>query len=129
VLLVAFVLIELRTKSPLLPMRVLLERNRGGSYLASLILGARMFAMFLFLGLYLQLIFGYWPLRAGFAFLPFSITIILTAGLAANSLPKIGPRPLMVVGLFFAAVGQLSLTRITPLTSYTTNILPTMVSG
>ncbi|OIQ79995.1 putative MFS-type transporter EfpA [mine drainage metagenome] len=126
-LLVAFVLIELRTKSPLLPMRVLLERNRGGSYLASLIVGAGLFAMFLFLGLYLQVILGYSPVKSGFAFLPFSITIILTAGLAANLLPKIGPRPLMVTGLFFAAVGLLYLTRITPLTSYATHVLPAMV--
>ncbi len=127
VLLVGFVLIELRTKSPLLPMRVLLERNRGGSYLASLIVGSGLFAMFLFLGLYLQVILGYSPVKAGFAFLPFSITIILTAGLAANLLPKIGPRPLMVTGLFFAAAGLLYLTRITPLTSYVTHVLPAMI--
>ena len=127
VLLVAFVVIELRTKSPLLPMRVLLERNRGGSYLASLIVGSGLFAMFLFLGLYLQVILGYSPIKTGFAFLPFSITIILTAGLAANLLPKVGPRPLLVIGLIFAAVGLLYLTRITPQTSYTTHVLPAMI--
>jgi len=127
VLLVAFVVIELRTKSPLLPMRVLLERNRGGSYLASLIVGSGLFAMFLFLGLYLQVILGYSPIKAGFAFLPFSITIILTAGLAANLLPKVGPRPLLVAGLIFAAAGLLYLTRITPQTSYTTHVLPAMI--
>ena len=126
-LLVTFVVIELRTKSPLLPMRVLLERNRGGSYLASLIVGSGLFAMFLFLGLYLQVILGYSPIKTGFAFLPFSITIILTAGLAANLLPKVGPRPLLVVGLIFAAVGLLYLTRITPQTSYTTHVLPAMI--
>ena len=126
-LLVTFVVIELRTKSPLLPMRVLLERNRGGSYLASLIVGSGLFAMFLFLGLYLQVILGYSPIKTGFAFLPFSITIILTAGLAANLLPKVGPRPLLVVGLIFAAGGLLYLTRITPQTSYTTHVLPAMI--
>ena len=108
-------------------MRVLLERNRGGSYLASLIVGSGLFAMFLFLGLYLQVILGYSPIKAGFAFLPFSITIILTAGLAANLLPKVGPRPLLVAGLIFAAVGLLYLTRITPQTSYTTHVLPAMI--
>jgi EmrB/QacA subfamily drug resistance transporter len=127
VLLVGFVLIELRSKSPLMPMRVLLERNRGGSYLASLIVGAGLFAMFLFLGLYLQVILRYSPLKSGFAFLPFSITIILAAGLAANLLPKIGPRPLLVFGLIFSAFGLLSLTRITPLTSYATHVLPAMI--
>jgi len=124
VLLIGFVLIELRVKSPLLPMRVVLERNRGGSYLASLIVGAGLFAMFLFLGLYLQVILGYSPIKAGFAFLPFSITIILTAGLAANLLPKVGPRPLMIIGLALSAIGMLYLARITPLTSYTTHVLP-----
>ncbi len=125
-LLIAFVLIELRAKSPLLPMRVLLERNRGGSYLASFIVGAGLFAMFLFLGLYLQVILGYSPIKAGIAFLPFSITIILTAGLSANLLPKVGPRPLMIIGLTLAAIGMLYLARITPLTSYATHVLPAM---
>ena len=60
-LLLAFVRIELKVANPLLPMRVLLERNRGGSYLGSLIVGAGLFSMFLFLGLYLQTVLGYLP--------------------------------------------------------------------
>ena len=127
VLLVGFVLIELRTKSPLLPMRVLLERNRGGAYLASLFVGAGLLAMFLFLGLYLQVILGYSPLKSGFAFLPLTITIILAAVPTTYLLPKVGPRPLLVTGLVFAAVGLLYLARITPLTSYTTHVLPAMI--
>jgi EmrB/QacA subfamily drug resistance transporter len=127
VLLVAFFVIEVRSENPLLPMRVLLERNRGGSYLASLIVGIGLFSMFLFLGLYLQVVLRYSPIRAGFAFLPFSIGIILTAGVAANLLPKVGPRPLMVPGLTFGAIGLLLLSRVTPTSGYWLHIFPSMV--
>ena len=126
-LLVVFVVIELKVKSPLLPMRVLLERNRGGSYLSSMIVGAGLFSMFLFLGLYLQVILGYSPLKSGFAFLPFSVGIIVSAGIASQLLPKVGPKPLMIFGLIFASIGLLMLTRITPDTSYLTHVFPYMI--
>ena len=71
---------ETRAKNPMLPLRIVLDRNRGGSYLTFLLVGAGLFAMFLFLTYYFQLNLGYSPLKAGFAFLPFSIGIILTAG-------------------------------------------------
>ncbi len=127
VLLVSFFVIETRTKHPLLPMRVLLDRNRGGSYLVQLIVGIGLFGMFLFLSLYLQVVQGYSPIRAGFAFLPFSLGVILTAGVAANLLPKVGPRPLMVPGLLLAAGGLLLLSRLTPTSSYAAHVLPSMI--
>ena len=127
VLLIAFVIIESKVENPLMPLRVLTERNRGGSYLGSLIVGAGLFSMFLFLGLYLQVILGYTPLRSGFAFLPFSVGIIIFAGVASQLLPKIGPKPLMVPGLVFAGIGLLMLTRITPETGYVTHVLPSLL--
>ena len=127
VLLITFVVIESKVKNPLMPLRVLTERNRGGSYLGSLIVGAGLFSMFLFLGLYLQVILGYTPLRSGFAFLPFSVGIIIFAGVASQLLPKIGPKPLMVPGLVFAGIGLLMLTRITPETGYATHVLPSLL--
>jgi EmrB/QacA subfamily drug resistance transporter len=127
VLLVSFVVIETRTANPLLPLRIVLERNRGGAYLAALITGAGLFAMFLFLGLYLQIILQFSPVRAGFAFLPFSIGIILAAGIAANLLPKVGPRPLMVPGLLAGAAGMFWLSRLEPDSSYWTGVLPAML--
>ena len=127
VLLVSFFVIETRTKHPLLPMRVLLDRNRGGAYLVQLVTAIGLFGMFLFLSLYMQTILGYSPLRAGLAFLPFSVGIILTAGLASNLLPKLGPRPLMVPGLLFATVGMLLLSRLTPTSSYATHVLPSLI--
>ena len=127
VLLIAFVVIESKVKNPLMPLHVLTERNRGGSYLGSLIVGAGLFSMFLFLGLYLQVILGYTPLRSGFAFLPFSVGIIIFAGVASQLLPKVGPKPLMVPGLVFAGIGLLMLTRITPETGYATHVLPSLL--
>ncbi len=124
VLLVAFVMVEARSKHPLLPLRIALDRNRGGSFLAFLLVGAGLFAMFLFLTFYFQSVLGYSALRAGFAFLPFSGGIILTAGVISQLLPRVGPKPLMVVGLAMATVGILYLTQITASTSYLTHVLP-----
>jgi EmrB/QacA subfamily drug resistance transporter len=127
ILLISFFVIENRVSNPLLPMRVLLDRNRGASYLVSLITGIGLFAMFLFLGLYLQVILHYSPVKAGFAFLPFSIGIILGAGLAANLLPRVGPKPLIVPGLIAGSVGLLMLTRLTPDSEYLSHVLVPML--
>jgi EmrB/QacA subfamily drug resistance transporter len=127
VLLIIFVAIESKVANPLMPLRVVTERNRGGSYLGSLVVGAGLFSMFLFLGLYLQVILGYSPVKSGFAFLPFTAGIIVFAGIASQLLPKFGPRALMVPGLIAAGVGLLLMTRITPDTSYTTHVLPSLL--
>jgi len=127
ILLVAFFVIEKKVKNPLMPLRVISERNRGGSYLGSLVVGAGLFSMFLFLGIYLQSVLGYTPLKAGFAFMPFTAGIIVFAGVASQLLPKVGPRPLMVPGLLAAAVGLLLLSQITPETSYVTHVLPALL--
>ena len=127
ILLIIFVIIESKVKNPLMPLRVVTDRNRGGSYLGSLVVGAGLFSMFLFLGLYLQVILGYSPLKSGFAFLPFTAGIIIFAGVASQLLPKFGPRALMVPGLIAAGSGLLLMTRITPETSYTTHVLPSLL--
>jgi len=124
ILLVAFVWWETRAKNPMLPLRVVLHRNRGGSYLVFLLVGAGLFAMFLFLTYYFQLNLGYSPLKSGFAFLPFSAGIILTAGVVAQLLPRFGPRPIMLPGLLMAVAGMLWLTQIGVDSSYLTHVLP-----
>ena len=124
VLLSGFVIVEIRSSNPLLPMRVILDRNRGGSYLASLLVGAGLFAMFLFLTYYFQINLGYSALKSGFAFLPFSAGIIITAVVVAALLPRTGPKPLMVLGLIFATVGMLVFTLITDTSSWLTVVLP-----
>jgi len=127
VLLIIFVIIESKVSNPLMPLRVVTERNRGGSYLGSLVVGAGLFSMFLFLGLYLQVILGYSPLKSGFAFLPFTAGIIVFAGIASQLLPKVGPRALMVPGLIAAGIGLLLLTTITPDTAYISHVLPSLL--
>ncbi|HEX6654598.1 MAG TPA: MFS transporter, partial [Candidatus Limnocylindria bacterium] len=123
-LLVAFVVVEARTANPLLPLRIALDRNRGGSYLSFLLVASGLFAMFLFLTFYFQAVLGYSPLRAGFAFLPFSAGIVVTAGVVSQILPRLGPKPLMVGGLAMATVAMIYLLQITPSTSYVTHVLP-----
>jgi EmrB/QacA subfamily drug resistance transporter len=124
VLLVGFVVVEMRTSHPLLPLRVVLDRNRGGSFLASLLVGAGLFAMFLFLTYYFQVNLGYSPLKSGFAFLPFSAGIIVAAGLASTLLPRTGPKPLMVTGLVGATAGLLYLTQLHTGSSWVSHVLP-----
>ncbi|SNQ51920.1 Puromycin resistance protein pur8 [Frankia canadensis] len=124
VLLAAFVVIESRSTAPLLPLRVAWERNRGGSFLASLLIGAGLFAMFLFLTYYFQQTLGYSALKTGFAFLPFSAGIIVSAGLASQLLPRFGPGVLAGVGTALAAVGMALLLSIGIDTGYASHVLP-----
>ena len=126
-LLVTFVAVELRTKHPLLPLRVVLDRNRGGSYVASLLVGIALFAMFLFLSYYFQGTLHYSAIKSGFAFLPFSGGIIVGAGIASRLLPRIGPRALMGGGLALAAVGLGLFTQVTAHSAYLAHLLPAEV--
>ncbi len=124
VLMAAFVAVELRSEHPLLPLRVVLDRNRGGSYLASLLVGSGMLGTFLFLTYFFQGTLHYSALRTGFAFLPFSGGIIIGAGVASRLLPRIGPRGLMIAGLTLAGGGLLWFTGLTPDSSYLAHVLP-----
>jgi EmrB/QacA subfamily drug resistance transporter len=123
-LLATFVAVELTSPHPLLPLRVVLDRNRGGSFLASLLVGCALLGTFLFLTYFLQTTLGYSPLKTGFAFLPFSGGIILGAGLASRFLPRTGPRVLMTTGLSLAALGLLWFTRLGADSSYVASVLP-----
>jgi EmrB/QacA subfamily drug resistance transporter len=126
-LLVSFVVIESRSRNPLLPLRVLLSRNRGGSFLASLLVGIAMFATFLFLTYYFQGTLLYSAVRTGFAFLPFSMGIIAGATLSSRLLPRVGPRWLMTAGFVLAAIGLALFTGIGLHTSYMARLLPAEV--
>ncbi|MBJ7452535.1 MAG: MFS transporter [Blastococcus sp.] len=104
-----FVLLELRTRNPLLPMRIVLDRNRGGAYLTSTLVGAGLIGAFFFLSLYFQQVLGYSPVEAGLASLPTTLGVFIAAGAASVLVPRIGPRPLMVAGGLFAAAGLFTL--------------------
>jgi EmrB/QacA subfamily drug resistance transporter len=104
-LVAAFVVVELRTRNPLLPMRLLLDRNRGGAYLTSTLVGAGLLGAFFFLSLYFQGVLGYSPVEAGLASLPTTLGVLVAAGAASGLVPRIGPKPLMVLGGFLSAGG------------------------
>jgi EmrB/QacA subfamily drug resistance transporter len=104
-LVAAFVVLELKTRNPLLPMRIVLDRNRGGAYLTSTLVGAGLIGAFFFLSLYFQQVLEYTPVAAGFASLPTTLGVLLSAGAASALVPKVGPRPLMVLGGLLAASG------------------------
>ncbi|WP_280418825.1 MFS transporter [Nocardia carnea] len=127
-LLALFVWLEMRVAHPLLPLRIVLDRTRGGAYLAVFVMGIGMFAIFLFLTYYMQLTLGYSPIMTGVAFLP------MVAGMIASStttpsllLPKIGPKVAVSGGFAIAALGMAWLTQIGLDTGYATHILPSLV--
>jgi EmrB/QacA subfamily drug resistance transporter len=126
-LLVGFVAWETKAKNPMLPLRIVLDRNRGGSYLAFFLATLAMFAMFLFLTYYFQGVLGYSALKAGVAFLPFPIGVIVSSTIASRTLPRFGPRVLATGGFTFALLGMLWLTQLPAHPAYLTHVVPSMV--
>ncbi|WEH13136.1 MFS transporter [Streptomyces sp. VNUA24] len=128
VLLAAFTVWQTRSSHPLLPLRVLLDRNRGASFISVLISGAGMFGVFLFLTYYLQQSLGYSPIETGLAFLPMTGALMITSALATSVLlPRIGPKPVVPLGMGLAAVGMVWMTSLDLHSSYGMDILPTLV--
>jgi predicted MFS family arabinose efflux permease len=122
--------IEVRSTHALLPIRVLRSRDRTGSYLISLCVGAALFGMFFFLTIFVQDVWGYSPLKTGIAFLPITAMIILASGIASQAVPRIGARPLMIAGSAIMAGGMFWLSRITEHSSYAGGLLgPMLIAG
>ena len=124
-LLVAFVATQLRATHPLLPLRVVLDRNRGGSFLILGLLGIGVFSVFLFLTYYLQQVRGYSPIMSGLAYLPLTVVLVVSAGVATTRLlPRIGPRPLMALGMALSAISFVLFAGLDINSSYATGVLP-----
>ncbi|MEU6976049.1 MFS transporter [Streptomyces sp. NPDC046371] len=125
VLLAAFALVESRVKSPLLPLRVVTDRNRGGVYLSLGLAVIAMFGLFLFLTYYLQVVKGYSPVKTGFAFLPMIAGMITgSTQIGTRLMTRVPPRFLMGPGFLTAGVGMLLLTQLEIGSSYAGLILP-----
>ncbi|MGK5631887.1 MFS transporter [Streptomyces sp. URMC 123] len=125
VLLAAFVAVEAKVKAPLLPLRVLTERNRAGVYLSLGLAIIAMFGLFLFLTYYLQVVKGYSPVKTGFAFLPMIAGMITgSTQIGARLMTRVPPRLLMAPGFLSAAAGMLLLTQMEIDSSYVGLILP-----
>jgi EmrB/QacA subfamily drug resistance transporter len=128
VLLGSFVLIERRVAHPLLPLRVIADRNRGGAYLAVGISGIAMFAVFLFLTYFLQAAKGFTPIQTGLAFLPMPFAIVLTSTIVnIRLLPKVGPRPLMTAGMLLGATAMVYLAQLQVDSSYALHVVPALL--
>ena len=129
-LLVSFVLIEMRSSRPLLPMRVLADRNRSGAYLIMLCVATGLFGLFFFLTLFIQTVLGYSAIRSGIAYLPFAVGVVIASALASQLVPRIGPRPLIVTGAAMVAGGMFWFSRLTEHSSYAGDLLgPQIVSS
>jgi len=126
VLLVAFVLIELRSKAPLIRLGIFRLRSLTGSNLAMLLVASGLFAMFYFASLYLQGILGYAPLKAGLAFLPFTLGIVIGAGASQALIRRIGIRLVTYIGLTMGAIGLLYFGRLPVDGTYLHDVLPTI---
>jgi EmrB/QacA subfamily drug resistance transporter len=127
-LLIAFVIAERRVACPLLPLRVVLDRNRGGAYGAMLLASIGLFGVFLFLTYYLETIQGYSPVRTGLAFLPLTVTVLFSAGVSSTVLlPRVSPRLLIPAGLLLAAAGMALLTLIGLHSGYAWPVLPSLL--
>ena len=130
VLLVSFVLIEMRSPHPLLPLRVLADRNRSGTYLIMLCVSTGLFGLFFFLTLFIQDVLGYSAIRTGIAYLPFAVGVVVASGLASPLVARIGPRPLIVAGTAMVAGGMFWFSRLTEHAGYASDLLgPQLVSS
>jgi EmrB/QacA subfamily drug resistance transporter len=130
VLLVAFVLTELRASSPITPLRLFADRNRSTAYLARLLLVAGMLGMFFFLTQFLQNVLGYSPLKTGVAFLPLTAMLFLASTLSARVLvERLASRALIAGGITLSTGALLWLSQLSETTNYLSLVGPLLVFG
>jgi EmrB/QacA subfamily drug resistance transporter len=131
VLMTAFVLWQRRAAHPLLPLSIVLDRNRAAAYAAVLIAGAGMFGIFLFVTYFLQASLGYSPIQTGLSFLPMIAMLVLAAQLGTNLLlPRFGPKVMVPFGMTVSAIGMVLLTRLGLDSNYAPDLLvPLMIIG
>ena len=127
VLLASFVLIEARSKAPLVRLSIFKIRSLLTANIVMFLAMSAMFAMFFFNTLYIQRVLGYSPLEAGFAFLPFTAGIMVSAGLASKFAPRVGVRPVAAIGMLLTAGGLVLLTQLPVNGTYLTDVLPAMI--
>jgi EmrB/QacA subfamily drug resistance transporter len=124
VLLGSFVVIELRSKAPLIRLGIFRLRSLTASNVAMLLVASGLFSMFYFAGIYLQEVLNYGPLKAGLAFLPFTLGIIVGAVASQQLIQRIGIRAVVFVGLTLGAVGLLYFTQLSTTSTYLANVFP-----
>jgi predicted MFS family arabinose efflux permease len=129
ILLAAFAFAESRVSQPLLPLRVIMDRTRGGAYVSVGLSGIAVFGVFLFLTYYLQQVKGYSPVTSGLAFLPMIACILIASNTSSIVLlPRVGPRALIVTGMLLGGGAMTYLTQLTVTSSYAADIVPALVA-
>jgi EmrB/QacA subfamily drug resistance transporter len=127
-LIAAFAVVERMVPNPLLPLRIVLDRNRGGAYVAVGLTFVAAFGLFLFLTYFLQQVRGFSPVMTGVAFLPLPIDLVLGSAIAnIVLLPRFGSRRLIVSGLLLGVVGMALLSRLGPHSGYGLSVLPSLI--
>ncbi|HMD25875.1 MAG TPA: MFS transporter [Streptosporangiaceae bacterium] len=130
VLLAGFLVIESRVHQPITPLRLFADASRSGSFAARLLLLAGMFGVFFFLTQFLQKVMGFSPLRAGVAFLPLTAALFGMSRTAPRLMPRLGAKPLMIIGMLPAIVSLAWLSRVSPATGYWSGVFgPMMLLG
>jgi EmrB/QacA subfamily drug resistance transporter len=128
-LLGAFAFAEQHVRHPLLPLRIILDRTRGGSYVSVGLSGIAIFGVFLFLTYYLQTVKGYSPVTSGLAFLPLIGCILLSSNLSSIVLlPRLGPRALISLGMLLGGGSMVYLSQLTVTSSYAVSVLPSLLA-
>jgi len=128
VLIVFFVMWQNRSKFPLLPLRIVKNRTRGGSLIALFITSIGIFSISLFLAYYLQNTLNYSPMKTGILFLPLVGALTFSASLAsARLLALVGPRPLVPVGMLLGMMGLILFTKLPANSDYFGHVLPGLV--
>jgi EmrB/QacA subfamily drug resistance transporter len=127
VLIVAFVLIESRSRDPLMPFRIFRMRTLTGANIVGLLVGASLFAMFFFLSRYMQQVLGYSALKAGLSYLPLALAIIVSAGIASQLVTKLGFKPILTAGLGLITIALLWFAQLPVDGVYVTHLVGPMV--
>jgi predicted MFS family arabinose efflux permease len=129
-LLAAFGLIEARSRNALMPLRVIADRSRAGSYLIGLCVGCAIAGVFFFLTLIVQNVWGYSPVRTGLAYVPMSLAIIVAAISGEALVAKLGPRAVLMMGGLLTTGGMLWVSRVGVHPAYLSEMFgPTLISG
>jgi MFS family permease len=123
----AFLVIEHRSKAPLMPLRIWLNRTLAGANVVGFMLGASIFAMFFILSLYMQQVLGYSALKAGVAYLACALTVVVSAGMAGHLVTRFGVRAVLATGMGISAIGLYYFTHVSPNGSYVDDLLPGLV--
>jgi predicted MFS family arabinose efflux permease len=124
VLLAAFVINERRARNPLLPLSIFRVKGLAAADTTQLVAFAGLLSMFFFLTLYMQNVLGYSPIQAGAAYLPLTLGVIVSAAASSQLVPRLGTRPVIVVGALISSAGVYWLSRIPVDGSYVADLLP-----